>query len=619
MKKTRTSLLLSALALILSISMLVGSTFAWFTDSVTSAGNKIQAGTLKLDLEVYDAKTDTWSSIKESKAALFNYDKWEPGYVDVTLLKIENEGTLALKWIAKFISAEALSELAKVIDVYVLPSETELSFPADRDLDGYTKVGTVADFVNTIEETTNGTLLPNTCAYLGIALKMRENAGNEYQGLSLGTFDIQILATQFTYEKDSFDEKYDKDASLDYITVSNLNELKIALAAKEESIVLTKDIAVGEALSVNVDTVIRGAGFAITRASGFNGAMLTVKNGSALSLEDVAVDGGAVWGGGAPTPTSANSGLTASGALIQAENNAKITLGKGAVLQNNDGANAVNLGTRIGATLTLNGGEIIGNRSGAGAVWGGGHITINSGKINANASTGVAGAIRMVGKCNLTMNGGEICGNVAATDGGAIWGYGINGNSSVYTLNSGKISGNTAGGVGGGIYTGTYSTIELGGDFEICDNTAADSGAMRLTNYTTFRMNGGKISGNVSTNNASYNGFYGWCPILTLSGGALEDAIYLAGGHTPTVGGGEGNGTIYFNIGTSHNTVNLVKDFKAFRFVANEGASNFGSFNFRPAAGYTYTAGDEAKLICLNAGYETYWDSAAGLFRLKAV
>ena len=49
-KSTKRALLMSALALLMCVSMLIGSTFAWFTDSVTSAGNKIQAGTLQVDL-----------------------------------------------------------------------------------------------------------------------------------------------------------------------------------------------------------------------------------------------------------------------------------------------------------------------------------------------------------------------------------------------------------------------------------------------------------------------------------------------------------------------------------------------------------------------------------------
>ena len=223
-KSTKKALLLSALAMFACVAMLIGSTFAWFTDSVTSAGNKIEAGTLKIDLELLD-KDGNWSSIKESKAALFNYDLWEPGYTEVKVLKIENEGTLALQWVAQFQSEKALSALANVIDVYVLKSATEIGYPADRNLAGYTKVGTVAEFVNNFAETENGTLLAGEEAYLAIALKMQESAGNEYQGLSLGEFDIKIFATQYTYEKDSFDDQYDKGA-----TVATVADMKAALA-----------------------------------------------------------------------------------------------------------------------------------------------------------------------------------------------------------------------------------------------------------------------------------------------------------------------------------------------------------------------------------------------------
>lgn len=223
-KSTKRALLMSTLSLLMCVSMLIGSTFAWFTDSVTSSGNKIQAGTLDIALELLEKNEDgttTWTPITESEEAIFDYDKWEPGYTDVKILKVANKGTLALKWYAKFQSKEALSDLAKVIDVYVCPSETtELTYPENRSLEGYTKVGTLDQFINTISTTTNGTLLAKGAennadvAYLGIALKMQKEAGNEYQGINLGgAFDIQIFATQYTHESDSFDNQYDKGAS----------------------------------------------------------------------------------------------------------------------------------------------------------------------------------------------------------------------------------------------------------------------------------------------------------------------------------------------------------------------------------------------------------------------
>ncbi len=216
MNKTKKSLIMSAMSLLLCISMLIGSTFAWFTDSVTSAGNKIQSGTLKIDLELLDKETGEWNSLKNSQAPIFNYEKWEPGYIDTKVLRVENEGNLALKWAAKFYSEYQLSILADVIDVYVRSSDSEIGYPTDRNLEGYTCVGNLRTFINSIEETTYGTLGAKEVSYLGLALKMREQAGNKYQGLSLGgSLDIRIYATQQTSESDSFDNQYDGGAIFD--------------------------------------------------------------------------------------------------------------------------------------------------------------------------------------------------------------------------------------------------------------------------------------------------------------------------------------------------------------------------------------------------------------------
>ncbi len=223
-KSTKRALLSSALALLVCFAMLLGTTFAWFTDEVTSSANKIVSGTLKVDLELLDKDTNAWASIKNNKAPLFNYDKWEPGFIDAKVLKVENEGTLALKWKAKFVSAVELSELADVIDVYVLAwgvraddNVADVKYPENRDLTAanYVRVGTVREFVNTIESTTYGNLLEGESAYLGIALKMQESAGNTYQKKTLGAFDIQIVATQMASENDSFGNDYDAGADFD--------------------------------------------------------------------------------------------------------------------------------------------------------------------------------------------------------------------------------------------------------------------------------------------------------------------------------------------------------------------------------------------------------------------
>jgi len=638
MKKnaTKSALLMSVVSLMLCFTMLLGTTFAWFTDNAASTGNKIQSGTLKIDLELLGA--GGYTSVRGMTDPIFNYDKWEPGYTVVKTMKIANEGSLALKYQLNVTASpvdtaeKKNSSLANVIDVYMCFGESTAVKAADlADTTKWWKCGTLAEMMAKPEGFTQGKLLPvgadTTGITLGgengivvgeviasVALHMQETAGNEYQDLDLGGIDINLLATQFTYEEDTFDDQYDKDTTLDFTPVSNINELKAALAAKKENILLTQNMETAEPLVVDYDAVIDGAGKTISRAAGYTGTVFTVNTDASLTIDNTVIDGGAVWSNTlAGTGSAVNNGVTATGNLIAAGNNASIVLNAGAVLQNNDGAHAVNLGTRIGATLTLNGGEIIYNRSDSGAVWGGGHITVNSGKISYNTSTSFAGAIRMVSNCNLTMNGGEISYNTAAANGGAIYGYG----ASTYNFNGGSISNNTAA-VGGAMYTGDSSTVNISGTFEMCNNTAGDAGALRLSNRTGFNMSGGEISGNVSTNSPAWNGFYGWNPGVTLAGGTLADDITIQGGLTPTVGGGSVTGTIHFALSTNHNTANLVKDFGTFKFTVAEG-TNFNAFNLKPAADYVYTAGDEAKLVCLNNGYTTYWNAEKGAFCLKAV
>ena len=381
-------------------------------------------------------------------------------------------------------------------------------------------------------------------------------------------------------------------------SVSSVEELKTALSEGIANVYLAANIQAEEPITIGSDVVLNGNGYTISRATGYTGTLVNVDAGVALTVENTVLDG---------------SGATATGNLIATGNNASVILNEGAILQNNNGAHAVNLGTRIGATLTINGGEIINNSSDSGAIWGGGHITMNAGKINNNSSTGIGGAIRMVSACHLTMNGGEISNNTAAGDGGAIWGYG----SSTYKFNGGKMNGNTSAGTGGAIYIGTYSVIEISGDFELCNNKAANSGAIRLTDHTSMTITGGKISGNTQNGDES-NAFNTWNNTISITAGELEDNMSYIGGLSLTIGAAEIDGVIAYDLSTNHNTAYLAAEFNSFKFTVDESNANFSAFNFKPAKDYTYTAGDEAKLICMNEGYSTYWDAATGTFKLQA-
>lgn len=213
-KSTKRALLMSAFALLICVSMLIGSTFAWFTDSVTSTGNIIKSGTL--DVEMYWAEgteeLDSANWKDASEGAIFNYDLWEPGYVEVRHIKIANEGTLALKYQIKIMANGEVSDLSDVIDVYYLDPAQQI---ADRtQLIEDNKLGTLTNVLKGLDTTASGELAANTADTITLALKMQESAGNEYQGKSIGSdFSVILMATQLTAEEDSFDDQYDKDAT----------------------------------------------------------------------------------------------------------------------------------------------------------------------------------------------------------------------------------------------------------------------------------------------------------------------------------------------------------------------------------------------------------------------
>ena len=71
-KNTKKNLTMSAISMLLCVVMLVGLTFAWFTDSVTNKGNRIQAGNLKIDLLMDQSFTKTYCTAFSAAERSFN-------------------------------------------------------------------------------------------------------------------------------------------------------------------------------------------------------------------------------------------------------------------------------------------------------------------------------------------------------------------------------------------------------------------------------------------------------------------------------------------------------------------------------------------------------------------
>lgn len=96
-RTTKQALVLSVLSIMLCFCMLIGSTFAWFTDSVSSDKNTIVAG--NLDIELDYLKNGEWTTVEGQSDIFDPTAKWEPGHAEVAYLKVSNAGNLALKYI----------------------------------------------------------------------------------------------------------------------------------------------------------------------------------------------------------------------------------------------------------------------------------------------------------------------------------------------------------------------------------------------------------------------------------------------------------------------------------------------------------------------------------------
>ena len=636
MKTTLRALLSSGLALVICVSMLIGTTFAWFTDSATSANNKIQAGTL--DIELYEwTDENTSSSLNETSDPVFGDDiLWEPGMTQTVYFSIKNAGTLDLKYRVTLdvkidnpntnypltdVMSYVISPDAKFGDLQAWPGNGE------RVVKGYNATQAEATPLYYNENTEEGDE-----HFFALSIHMDEEAGNGYMGESI-TFDIKLDAAQLASEVDGFGSpEYDKDAG--YLTpVASYIDLFTAIENGDD-VELQNTIAINDAFFaaleeyngpslaverstvINTNAIIDGEGITISRTEETKDApIFYIESGYSLTLSNITIDGGAIWTG-ETDPTllrgTVNNGIVTTGALVSHAANSHLFLNEGAVLQNNDGANAVNLNTRAGATLTINGGEIINNHSAAGAIWGGGAIVMNSGKVNGNHG-GIGGAIRVVTNVGtvLTMNGGEMNHNKSDDVGGAIW-AGSSRSNNVYVLNGGEMAYNYSPVTGGAIYAGYYETVKISGTFSMHDNscTANIGSAIRFYNHASLVMTGGEIY------NHDDNAFYLNNNSATITGGKYVGNFGYSGGLGLTIGEADIDGVIHYNLGTNHHTAYLAESFNSFEFTVE--AAHVGNFNFKPAAGYVYTEGDETKLICLNEGYSTYWDAATSTFKLQA-
>ena len=307
-KMTRKAMLTSVVALVICFAMLVGATYAWFTDSVSSVGNKIKAGTLDIDLYQFDG--NDWVEITDQSAPIFGSDQsavaqnvntdtlWEPGKTQVAYLKLVNNGNLWLKYSVAVDVKNVANDLYEAMRYEIIP-DAQPTAVAAWDAAAGVAVTTGKQATAAVDVP----MPPEAEHYFALALHMQEDAGNEYQAGEVD-FDLRVLATQYTAELDSFGDQYDADAEYpDVLHVSTLADLLAAIADTSiNTVVLDEDLTVDGSIHIpaGISKTINGAGKTITfnaaNASGgtaalfvgeganaFKDATLTVKN---LTISD---------------------------------------------------------------------------------------------------------------------------------------------------------------------------------------------------------------------------------------------------------------------------------------------------------------------------------------------
>ena len=454
-KATKRALLTSAMSLVLCFAMLLGSTYAWFTDEAKTGVNTIQSGTL--DVELQDANGNDlegqpfkFKDINDETDIL-----WEPGVTFVTDgFKIVNEGNLALKYkmIVNGVTG-GNAKLLDVIDFYVTTTNPDTYNSGSEFYNNDTAKVKLEDFANKYNylapkgtsslEIKGETVSDKTATYYLVG-HMDENANNDYQNESITGVGITVYATQVESEVDSFDNKYDDGA---YIlpTVYNAAELASALEQGKSvqlgnDIELTETLTIPEGVTVTLDLNGKtiNAGWADQNAGKHiyaidNKGNWTITGNGVINARGIYNYGQLTLENGTINAIDGNGGygvISYQGATFTMNGGTIATTLEDDNLVNEGGYDATTVRVEAGATFTMNGGEINNICDFTFAIDNHGTTTVENGEISSVHTT-------VANYGTMTINGGEFtCSGVEGKTAHAVWAAG-----GTTTINGGTFNG----------------------------------------------------------------------------------------------------------------------------------------------------------------------------------
>lgn len=427
--QVRKALLISALSTMMCLTMLLGTTFAWFTDTASTSVNTVNAGDLKLGLEYAYAAgssaaedTATWQPVKgiSNKTAILKdvgthgvADKaWEPGLAKYVQLKVKNDGNLSLKYRLGLVFEEESGKnaegdsfkLSDTLKAAILndaqsfeSSEAAISAVKDKAeilskgcITGgnlYPKQETGVTTAHNAEGTEGTGNRPNEEIITIVVYYPEENpkgtsVANESSAPNI-SIGVRAFAGQLADESDSDGSSYDENAPLE--TASTPEELTKAIedALPGDTIALTDDINITESITIDKELTIDLNGKTVTATENFatinREAKLTIAGGTVESGRYVFnVKGGEV--------IVEDGDFTAQETVCALFGGSKLTVNDGTFTSKDNAVVATNGSSVNGCEININGGIFNANITSAGYIACGVYVA-NKDTVNINAGT----------------------------------------------------------------------------------------------------------------------------------------------------------------------------------------------------------------------------------------
>ena len=420
-KATKRALLTSVMALVMCVVMLVGTTFAWFTDTASTGVNKIVAGNLDIKLlhttdngevkELTENDTLQWKT-KDTGDVL-----WEPNCTyDLEEFQIKNAGNLAVKYkvvlkaseVTKKADKSLLDVIEWTVKVNGVPVKENVLL-ADLGADKGTII--IDGEKLTAEENAN-------IAKVTVTGHMKAEAGNDYQGLKINGFGITVYAAQVSHESDSFDTSYDVTAPYDSSAPKTPLVVSVGTKAELEA-ALTSFAAAGagdNVINLTQDFEIKnGETWTSASINGYQGAGVITINGNGHTI--TGLNAPLLAGGFAGKSGVIINDLTLDRVNINDKDN---DLGIGAFIGCIDSMPKIELNNchLTNSTITSDGGARVGGLIG----WTAGYNNQNDGPVDTHIT---------IKKCSV-----EDCKITAKGSVGAIIGHAGNNPATYHTIES---------------------------------------------------------------------------------------------------------------------------------------------------------------------------------------